>query len=64
MMKRMTAALLKKGDKNVGEQGVEEIKGMLDGVTAGVDRRIAKFNPGDFYFQKVAKREVTLREER
>ena len=60
MMKRMTAALFGKGDKNVVEQGVEEFKGVVDGAMAGIDRRVAKFNQGDFYFQKVNKREFSF----
>ena len=60
MMKRMTAALFGKGDKNVIEQGAEEIDGVIEGAMAGIDRRVAKFNQGDFYFQKVNKREFSF----
>ena len=60
MMKRMTAALLGKGDKGVIDQGKEEFEGIKSTITAGSDRRVAKFNQGDFYFQKVAKRDFTF----
>ncbi len=60
MMKRMTAALIGKGDKNVVDQGKEEAEGFIQGLGAGFDRRVAKFNQGDFYFQKVAKRDFTF----